>query len=333
MRYILLFIVAVQGYAQQSDFDHVDFEKADSIALSCNNEGLDNLPQLAFKLTQDLDTDVERFRAIYKWVCTNIANDYDLYSRNKRKRVKFKNDSLQLKLWNDRFKTKIFDKLLKKKRTICTGYAYLVQELSKLANLDCRMVHGYGKTSMTTIEAEDPPNHTWNAIKLNGKWYLCDPTWASGIPDPDTNIFTFNYNDGYFLAHPELFAINHFPLESRWSLTDTETSFEAFLDTPILYGNAYTNLNLHLAPEHFSNNINTSQHIKFQYELLYQVTPGEVRLDIDNGFHSRRVAIDNIVIENKRLSFTHRFEHSGFYDVHFYLNDRLISTYTFDVSR
>lgn len=333
MRYFLLFIVAFQCYAQRSDFDHINFNKADSIAWSCKNEGLDNLPLLTHKLTSTLETDVERFRAIYKWVCTNIANDYDLYSRNKRKRIKYKNDSLKLKQWNDRFKTVIFNKLLKKNRTICTGYAYLVKELSKLANLECEIVHGYGRTSMTTIENTDPPNHSWNVIKLNGKWYLCDPTWASGIPNPKTNIFSFQYNDGYFLAQPELFAINHFPIESKWSLTDSTMSFDAFLDTPILYGNAYINLKFHYAPENFDNNIKTSQIIQFQYELLKTVKLEDVHLKIDNGSQTSHVKPKGISLENHSLSFVHRFEYSGFYDVHLYINDALISTYTFNVKR
>lgn len=333
MRYVLLFIVALQSHAQISDFDHIDFKKADSIALACKNEGLDNLPQLTQRLTSSLNTEVEQFRSIYKWVCSNIANDYDLYSRNKRKRNKFNNDSLKLKAWNDRFKKVIFNKLLKKQRTICTGYAYLVKELSDLANLDCKIVHGYGRTSMTTIEAEDSPNHSWNAIKLNGTWYLCDPTWASGIPDPETNIFTFRYNDGYFLTHPELFAINHFPLEKKWSLLNDIVSFDTFLDAPILYGNAYNNLKFHLAPKTLTNDVNISQTITFQYELLKKVIPEDIHLDIDNGYHSKRLQPKDVSIENHSLSFTHRFTQSGFYDVHFSIDDKLISTYTFNVSR
>lgn len=323
----------MQSYAQQSDFNHIDFKKADSIALVYKDEGLDNLPQLTHALTASLDTEAEQFRAIYKWVCTTIANDYGLYSRNKRKRTKFQEDSVQLKLWNDRFKSIIFDKLLKKKRTICTGYAYVVKKLSNLANLECEIIHGYGRTSMTRIEVTDAPNHSWNAIKLDGKWYLSDPTWASGIPDPETNIFTFYYNDGYFLTPPKLFAINHFPLDQQWSMIENNMTFEAFLDTPILYGSAYTNLKHHVLPKTFSNTVNTSQNIKFHYELLIDINPEKVRLDIDNGFHSKSVHPKGILLENSTLLFTHRFKNKGFYDVHLYIEDDLIATYTFDVSR
>ena len=108
LQYILLFLVACQSHAQISDFNHIDFKNADSAALACKNESLTNLPELAFKLTSNLTTDVERFRAIYRWVCGNIANDYNLYLKNKRKRERFKADSTKLKDWNDDFRKHLF---------------------------------------------------------------------------------------------------------------------------------------------------------------------------------------------------------------------------------
>jgi len=331
MRYFLLFIVAFQSHAQQSDFGHIDFKKADSLALVCKDEGLSNLPQLAYKLTSNLETDVERFRAIYKWVCTNIANDYSLYLRNKRKRSKFKNDSLKLEVWNNRFKKEIFKKLLKQERTICTGYAYIVQELSKLANIDCEIIHGFGKTSTTNIEANDSPNHSWNAVKLNNKWYLCDPTWASGIPDPETNAFTFRYNDGYFLANPKLFAINHFPLDKKWSLIKNSPSFEEFLAAPILYGKAYNNLHAHEAPKQMHHLIQKNEKVIFKYQLQKPVEKTKITFLIDNGFRNKKIQPTSILINNQVLILEQQFDSKGFYDVHLYIGNDLISTYTVKV--
>ena len=332
MRYLLLFLIAFQSHAQISDFDSINFSKADQTALSCKNEGLDNMPKLVYKLTSNLDTDVERFRAIYMWVCHNIANDYTLYLKNKRKRSKFQNDSVKLKAWNDRFKKVVFKKLLKQERTICTGYAYIVQELAKLANLDCKIVHGYGRTSMTNIDELDPPNHSWNAIKLDNKWYLCDPTWAAGIPDPETNIFTFKYNDGYFLSNPRLFIINHFPQDQKWTLIENEVhSFDEFLAAPILYGQAYTNLTAHNAPKQMHHSLHKYEKVKFEYQLQKTIDVNSVSFLIDNGFSNKRITPNSVSIEKQSLVLEHQFESNGFYDVHLYIGDDLISTYTFKV--
>ncbi len=332
VRYLFLFIFVLQSNAQISDFDHINFRKADSIALACKNEDLGNLPQLSHRLTSSLNTDVERFRAIYKWVCSNIANDYNLYSKNKRKRKKFENDQDKLHAWNEHIKKEIFRKLLKRKKTICTGYAYLIKELSDLADLDCEIVHGYGKTSTTDIDKLNTPNHSWNAIKLDEKWYLCDPTWASGIPNPKTNMFTFEYNNGYFLTNPQLFAINHHPINSKWQLLEEEKpSFETFLEAPIIYGKAYTNLSFHHMPEKMHNTIQRNEKVSFKYQLLKSADVEDINLLIDNGFNDKRIQPTDTSIKNQQLTFDHQFESTGFYDVHLYIGNDLISTYTFRV--
>jgi len=50
--------------------------------------------------------------------------------------------------------------------------------MARLANLDCEIVIGHGKSSSRTL-ASDFPDHAWNEIKPNGKWYLCDATWSA----------------------------------------------------------------------------------------------------------------------------------------------------------
>ncbi len=332
LQYILLFIVAFQSYAQKSDFNDIDFKKADSIALSYNNEALYNLPQLAHQLTSNLDTDAERFRAIYRWVCDNISNNYSLYLKNKRNRERFKTDSTKLKTWNDNFRKTLFKRLLRDQTTICTGYAYLVKELAQLANLDCKIVQGYGRVSTTDIKNLDIPNHSWNAIKLNDKWYLCDPTWASGIPDPETNRFSFQYNDGFFLANPELFAVNHFPVEKQWSLLGEDApSFETFLASPIIYGKAYKSLVLHKAPKQMHHNIKKYEKVIFDYELQKPVGADDVHLLIDNGYTNWQTKVRSTSINDMDLTLEHQFNNIGFYDVHLYIRNDLISTYTISV--
>ena len=332
--FISLLSITSLSHAQISDFDEVDFRKADSTALANHGEDLTNLPELSYKLTSNLNTDVERFRSIYRWVCNNIANDYGLYLKNKHKRQRFINDSTRLNTWNNSFRKQLFKKLLKDKRTICTGYAYLVKKLAQFSNIECEIVQGYGRVSTTDIEKLDLPNHSWNAVKLNNKWYLCDPTWASGIPDPETNRFTFQYNDGFFLAEPELFAVNHFPVEDQWWLFDNDVpTFETFLSSPIIYGNAYKNLVLHIAPDRMHHKIKKNDSIIFNYKLKNDIEVNDVQLLIDSGFNTRKIKPISLNIENKFLTLKHLFKSTGFYDVHLYIEDDLISTYTIEVKR
>ena len=332
LRYILVFIFAFQSNAQISDFNTIDFQNADRIALECKNEGLNNLPQLSYQLTANLTTDVERFRAIFMWVCGNIANDYDLFSKNMRKRQRFKNDSVKLKNWNYKLRKVVFKKLLEDNKTLCTGYAYLIKELSSLANIECEIVHGFGRTSTINVEKLEIPNHSWNAVKLDGKWYLSDPTWASGIPNPVTSFFEFNYNDGFFLSNPKLFAINHYPEDKKWLLLDGDKpSFKSFKEAPIIYGKAYTNLNVHNAPKKMHNTIQKHEKVIFKFQLQKSVTTEEISLLIDNGNSSKKIHPEITSIKDQSLIVEYEFEKSGFYDVHFLIGPDLISTYTFKV--
>ena len=75
----ILFYIAIfflnSAIAQVSDFKDIDFTIADNTAMLHEGKSLENLPVLAHHLTSHLKTDVEKFRAIYTWVCKNIQGD------------------------------------------------------------------------------------------------------------------------------------------------------------------------------------------------------------------------------------------------------------------
>ncbi|MDO1501567.1 transglutaminase domain-containing protein [Winogradskyella maritima] len=331
--FLLLFIIAFQVQAQQSDFETINFSKADKLALKCKNESLKNISNLASCLTDGLTTGVERFRAVFKWVTANISNDYSAYYRNKRKRKRYQSDSTKLNIWNDDFKKVMISNMIKHRKTICTGYAYLVQQLAEASGLECEIVHGYGRTSMTSEEDLQFPNHSWNAVKLNGKWYLADPTWASGIPDPESNRFTFDYNDGLFLTNPKLFAVNHHPIDQKWALLNESPSYDDFLNAPILYGNAYRKLNVIEAPLQFHHDINKNESVTFEYELASTLDKDALRFSIDNGIETKTVKPDSYETKDNLMTATYTFHNVGFYDVHLLLENSLISTHTVRVRR
>jgi hypothetical protein len=329
---IFFYVFVFQAHAQLADFKDINFDKADAIALKYKGEDLYNLNSLVEKLTEHLSTDVERFRAIYMWVCTNISNDYNLYSKNSRKRNRYLNDPILLETWNAEFKKEIFKQLVEKKQTICTGYAYLVKEMANIANIECEIVHGYGKTSTMNTDNITTPNHSWNAVKLQEKWYLCDPTWASGLIDPDSFKFKFDFREGLFLPSPDLFVMNHYPLDEKWMLLDNnKPTFETFLNAPLIYNKAYANLNSHIFPLEMHNTINRDNSISFKYKLAKSIDSSEVLLMIDDGNRTVEVKPLRTNIKDDLLIVEYQFDKRGFYDVHLLINNDLISTYTFRV--
>ena len=215
---LIFWLIPLTASAQVTDFKEADFGRADSVARLYPNHSLSSLPDLAFKLTSSLEREEEKFRAIFTWVCLNISNNYELYIKNKKGRERC-NSETELAAWYAHFGREMFLKLLKDHTTICTGYAYLVRELALAVGIECVIVDGYGRTPGSKLK-NGFPNHNWNAVKLNGKWYLCDPTWASGRIDEPTKGFVTNYDDRFFLMTPEKFITNHFPIDGGWMLIE-----------------------------------------------------------------------------------------------------------------
>jgi ribosomal protein L9 len=56
-----------------------------------------------------------------------------------------------------------------------------------------------------------------------------------------------------------------------------------------------------------------------------------VQFVIDNGYITKTVSPKNVAIDKQYLSIEHQFTSKGFYDVHLYFDDDIISTYTFKV--
>lgn len=290
------------------------------------------MPKLVYNLTIGLETDVERFRAIYLWVCNNVKNDYALYAKNKRKRKKYSEDSLKLEAWNTKFRKKIFNTLRKRKRTICTGYAYTIKIMSDLADINCEMVNGFGKTSSGNPKDLRYPNHSWNAVKLNNKWYLCDPTWSSGFQNPETGKFQFSYNNGLFLASPDLFAINHFPIEEGWFLNDNRPTFQEFVDAPIVYNDAYNVLKNLYRPQNFYNEVTKNHSVKVSFNLAPsdKVENHNYVLQVDDGYTIKSITPE-VKISNGKLNLYHSLSKYGLYDIHLRIDDLLVATFVYKV--
>lgn len=335
MRFVFpLLLISFLCYGQRSDFNHIDFKKADSIALIHKGESLRNLPVLTHKLTTDLATDVEKFRAIYTWVSTNIENDYASYLKTSKKRKKLFKDREALLQWNNSFTPKVFKKLLKERKTACTGYAYLVQELTSLANINCKIIDGYGRTATLHLDRNSLPNHSWNAVELNDKWYLSDATWSAGhvIIEEGRPQFKSEYHDGYFLADPALFIKNHYPLEDDWALLPEPSSFNHFTQGPIVYKEAFTPNIIPVAPSEMHFETLKNESVVFSLNVPKTFKSESISLLLNNGGSDKSVR-PKVTLDQNECRLKHSFDRAGTYDVHITVNDDIVATYVVKVKR
>lgn len=327
-------LLAVSVYSQVSEFNDIDFRKADSTADHYHGESLTNLPLLSYKLTNGLNTEVEKFRALYVWVCKDIKNDYSFFMENKRQREYHQRDSIKLYEWNKSFLPRVMTKLQNEKQTVCTGYAYLLRELSRLAGIECIIVDGYARTASANVDRLGIPNHSWNAVKLNNKWYLCDPTWSSGTiySHGDVSIFVHEYNDGYFLTQPDFFFKNHFPIDHNWTLLDS-TSVETFLNGPIVYNNAFKYGLNPITPLTLNLNVLKNDTLTLSFESLGIVDPDKIYFELRSGSKKLIIETHNTLNSNGQLEIQGIMFKRGYYDLHLKIGEEALLTYTVMVTK
>jgi hypothetical protein len=335
MKYLLLFlflIFSLQITAQRSDFKNISFNKADNIAQLLEGKNLYNLPLLTYKLTYKLDTDVEKFRAIYTWICKNVKGDYYMHKKVSKNRNKYKNDSISFLGWNKEYSKKMYKKLLKNKKTMCTGYAYLLKKMSEIANIECKIIDGYHKNPSANIGELSLPNHSWNAVKLNNKWYLVDATLSSGYTDLSLNAFIFEYNDGYFLTEPKLFIQHNYPLEKKWTLLNSEQSkVTHFLNTPLMYGAAFKHKIYPNPSSKMNREVLKNETVSFLYHFLEPVALDKIELRINKQSSAIKTRVTPILKEKNTFNISCNFNRKGFYDVHLYYKNEIIASQSIEV--
>ena len=325
----LLVIFSPYLFGQVAEFENKNFKKADSIAGLYPGHSLRDLRALSYKLTKPLSAEEDKFRAIYKWVCDNIENDYSLYSKNQHQRKKLK-DPGQLKAWNKKFSRVVFRTLLEKHRTVCTGYAYLVRELASHAGIECVIIDGYGRTFQANVGGTANANHSWNVVRLNNKWYLCDPTWSSGVIDPQQARFIKEFEPSYFLADPALFVRSHYPLDTAWMLLKDKPNLAGFLNSPVIYRGAFKyNLNP-VFPATLNVDAAKGSKVSFQFRKKSDRVFDNVALVME-GSETTSVPTKFYLDEVGIYCIDHVFTGKGKFTVHILVDNQYIVTYSVNV--
>lgn len=327
--FVFIFKITV---AQKSDFKQVNFKKADSIASIYEGENLSNLPFLAYHLTHNLFTDIEKFRSIYYWVTHNIKCSIGDAERNLYMRRKYADNPIKLKKWDRSMSKKSFKSLFEGKETLCTGYAYLVRELSVLAGLDCEIVNGYSRSASLNLKKKIIPNHSWNAVFLNHKWYLCDPTWASGysLTNNRNSTFVFEYDEGYFLTEPSVFIKNHYPENLNWSLIKDVPSLENYILAPLVYKAAYKHSLVPTLPKQMFVDVKVNQEILFSLKYIDKIDVDNINLAVFKGFYYKKIK-PKLEIVGNTIRFSNQFTKKGKYDIQIKLGNDVICSYVIKV--
>jgi len=142
-----------------------------TLGISAPKKVAKNYKVLTHYLCDSLETDYEKANAIYNWVTNNI--EYDVKSIHRSK-----------------LRTDKPNAVLKRGKTICGGYADLITAMCKETGMRAQTIIGYYKD--WKFDEGDKffiPNHAWNAVQIENKWYYIDATAGAGFTSLEPNWF------------------------------------------------------------------------------------------------------------------------------------------------
>ncbi len=192
-----------------------------------------NIAKLTANVTKDMHSEEDKVLAIHEWITHHL---------------KWKNS----KTHETHYKTA--RKVLLKRKGAASAYVILFNEMCKFAKIECEIVRGNVTPEFSinyNPKAYEISNHSWNAVKINGKWFVLDVTFDAGcmqkkkysvkkfieknivIPYPGgvkrfyfikkKSKFTHKPSRDYYLKNQEMLE-THFPLMPMWQLSEDTIS-------------------------------------------------------------------------------------------------------------
>lgn len=178
-----------------------------------------SVEKLVDYLIRPAKTDLEKVRAIYKYIQLNISYDIQSYRRGTTGSTSSKD-------------------VLQKGQSVCAGYSNLFEDMCKCAGIPVKSIQGYAKGLSYDPEKgfnlNSNANHDWNVVFLNGEWRFIDSTWGAGHINSQMKFEKRN-TELYFLTDPKILIQSHFPYIDRdiqsskkWQLLKRPIDLETF---------------------------------------------------------------------------------------------------------
>lgn len=155
---------------------------------------------VAEAITKGCNTDYEKIRTIYKWLCDNIAydTDYEIYHA---------------------------DQCYDERKGVCQAYSELFYFIAKCSGIKSEIISGNTRDDKGNYSEK---GHAWVFAYTNeDRGILLDPTWGAG--SVDGNTFTRRDNCWiWFNVPPEWMILSHFPEEEEYQLIDRPMTLREF---------------------------------------------------------------------------------------------------------
>lgn len=157
-------------------------------------------------INANFTTESEKIRAAFYWTASTIS--YDVANRNEPNFVYTPEEKIAFSLKN--------------KKGVCINYAEVFNEISTKLGIKTVIILGYTKQSAIVTSMA----HAWCAAKVDGKWMLYDPTWASGYVNNEK--FFKKLNNSFYKVLPSKMILTHLPFDFMWQFLDEPISNNEF---------------------------------------------------------------------------------------------------------
>jgi len=197
---LITLLIFSTGFIMGADYSKID-KKSGSVP-----QNLRTVKDITHYLTKSLNSPTDKARAIYYWIAHNIS--YDVAKMNSNATY---TDPQQL-----------IDEVLKTRKGVCANYSALFQACCQSAGVQSYIIDGYTRQYGKIMSLP----HAWNAVKMNGRFYDIDATWASGYLNG--NKYTRQFTDDFFMISPDEFIKTHMPFDPVWQFSNNPVTHKEF---------------------------------------------------------------------------------------------------------
>jgi len=239
-----------------------------------------------------------RAKAVHDWIADRISYDVPAYR-------------------SGHFPAQDAETVFTTRKAVCAGYSLLFVALAKASEVDAVLVAGDARTDGNDVQGE---GHAWNAVKIDGAYYLVDSTWDAGGVNGDD--FKKSFGTDYLFTPPEIFGLTHFPEEKGWQLRDAPIGRGEFFRQPMM------------APAFFAAGLTIVEPTRSQIEasgsLAVRVTnPGHLFLIGKAGREGSSDAGDCGVTSDEDATLTCPLREHGRYQIVLFSSRKRYGTYSY----
>lgn len=208
----LCFFISSLGHAQ----DTTGYADIDRQAMMLTTKQAPDFNSLIQWFRTNFTTGDSRVRAVYTFIASHFAYDVpNMYNWDVK-------ETKQQKIAH----------FLRTGKGICEHYAYTFDSICRQLGMRSYMIGGITRQQ----GKNDSLPHAWNAVEVDGQWYLFDPTWGAGYVQDGRYVPHLNY--AYYKVNPEAFILSHMPFDPLWQCLEMPFTQEQFtlgkLETPAI---------------------------------------------------------------------------------------------------